>query len=260
MRPLTDATPKPLLAVRGRPLLQWWLEALLHSGADELVINTAWLGQQVEDWATRWQAEQAASPRLHFSPEGRDFGGALETAGGIARALPWLAPHASDVFAVVAGDIYAPGFRFDLDTVQRFIAGGKLAHLWLVPNPPHKPEGDFGLGTDGLLFDPTLPPGCPKAGSAPSGGSATGVAVERRGPIFTFAGIGLYRRSLFELPWSDIPPGNRQGATARLAPLLRKAAAAGQVSAELYHGPWVDVGTPERLAQLNAGDAEAYSA
>ena len=76
--------------------------------------------------------------------------------------------------------------------------------------------------------------------------------VERGGSVFTFAAIGLYRRSLFELPWSDIPPGNRHGTAARLAPLLRKAAAASQVSAELYRGPWTDVGTPERLAQLNA--------
>ncbi|HMN22256.1 MAG TPA: nucleotidyltransferase family protein [Ottowia sp.] len=241
MRPLTDATPKPLLMVRDKPLLQWWLEALQHSGCSEVVINTAWLGEQVEHWATRWQAGHAATPRLRFSPEGRDFGHALETAGGIARALPWLAPQGGDAFMVVAGDIFAPGFRLAPDTVARFTAGGKLAHLWLVPNPPHKPQGDFGLDADGLLANlPELDPVAAPAGTA-----------------HTFAAIGLYRRSLFELPWCDIPPGNRLGVAARLAPLLRKAAAVGLVSAELYEGPWADVGTPERLARLNAGGTAA---
>ena len=104
-----------------------------------------------------------------------------------------------------------------------------MAKLWLVPNPPHHPAGDFAIGADGLALN-----------EAPPGG-------ER----LTFSTIALYRRALFEPPWCDIPPGNPRGVAAPLAPLLRRAIAAGQVDAERYLGPWTDVGTPERLAALN---------
>ncbi len=233
MRPLTDTCPKPLLPVRGKPLLQWWIDALRRGGVREIVINTAWLGEQIEDYGAGQAAVDAGAVPIRFSSEGRDFGYALETAGGIARALPLLAPGAGDVFWVLAGDIHAPDFRFAPEAVQRFVHGGRLAHLWLVPNPAHNPDGDFAIGAGGLALN-----------EAPAGGLR-----------HTFSTIALYRRALFEPPWCDILPGNPQGTAAPLAPLLRRAIAAGQVSAELYTGEWADVGTPERLAALNAAAA-----
>ena len=242
MRPLTDTCPKPLLAVHGRPLLQWWVDALTQGGVAEIVINTAWLGEKIEDYFGRQRTpdkrEQLSNQEftgLRFSAEGRDFGYALETAGGIARALPLLAPRADSVFWVLAGDIFAPDFAISADAAQRFAASGRLAHLWLVPNPAHKPQGDFAVGADGEALN-----------DAPPGGAR-----------HTFSTIALYRRALFEPPWCDILPGNPQGTAAPLAPLLRKAIAAGRVSAELYTGAWTDVGTPERLAQLNDAGADA---
>ncbi len=239
MRPLTDTCPKPLLPVRGKPLLQWWVDALQRGGVRDIVVNTAWLEGKIEDYFglqrlpdEREQLFNQEQSGIRLSTEGRDFGYALETAGGIARALPLLAPTASDVFWVVAGDIFAPGFAFDPAAAQRFAASGQLAHLWLVPNPPHNPKGDFGLTADGLAHN-DAPPG---------------------GVRHTFSTIGLYRRALFEPPWCDILPGNPQGTAAPLAPLLRTAMAEGRVSAELYLGEWTDVGTPERLAALNASD------
>lgn len=224
MRPLTDACPKPLLVVQGQPLIDWWMVALARAGVAEVVVNTAWLGEQIAA-----HLAPVGDPTVHLSAEGRDFGRALETAGGIARALPRLAPHAGDVFWAVAGDIFAPDFGFEAEAVRAFIAGGRLAHLWLVPNPLQHPDGDFWLDGAGLLHAQPV----------------TG------GQSLTFAAIGLYRRDLFELPWSSIPAGNPAGVAAPLAPLLRKAMAAGQVSGTLYTGRWADVGTPERLAALN---------
>lgn len=218
MRPLTDTTPKPLLNVQGRPLMQWHLEALAAQGFADVVVNTAWLGEQI---AARF------GDALHYSHEGCDFGGALETAGGIARALPAL----NEVFWVLAGDVYTPGFVFSAESFARFAAGTKLAHLWLVPNPPHNPAGDFGLdATTGLALN------LPKDSAQPR---------------YTYSTIGLYRKALFLPPYCSIAPGNPQGVKAALAPLLRAAMDTGQVSAEIYTGPWTDVGTPERLAQLN---------
>ena len=223
MRPLTDTTPKPLLQVREKPLLQWHLEALERGGFHDVVINTAWLGEQIpRRFGRRWPGGDVRPLAIRYSEEGIDFGGALETAGGIARALPML----GDVFWVLAGDVYTPDFVFSRDTARRFAAGDKLAHLWLVPNPPHNPKGDFGLSADGLALN-----------TAPQ--------------KFTYSTIGLYRAALFAPPWCDIAPGNPQGFRAALAPLLRAAMDNGLVSAELYEGAWTDVGTPERLAQLN---------
>jgi MurNAc alpha-1-phosphate uridylyltransferase len=221
MRPLTDETPKPLLTVQGRPLMQWPMEALLAGGFRRLVVNTAWLGEQIDAFCAGWQAQHPGT-EVTVSREGQDFGYALETAGGIARALPLL----GDVFWVLAGDVYAPEFAFTPTSVARFKASGLLAHLWLVPNPPHHPRGDFGLSAEGLALN----------------------EAEMR---HTYSTIGLYRRELFEAPWCEIVPGNPQGTAEPLAPLLRRAMDAGLVSAELYTGPWVDVGTPERLAELN---------
>lgn len=220
MRPLTDVTPKPLLPVRGKPLMQWPMEALLRGGFGRLVVNTAWLGEQIEQSFANWCTAHPGTS-LAFSHEGLDFGYALETAGGVSRALPML----GDVFWVLAGDVFAPEFEFAQASVTRFLASGRLAHLWLVPNPPHHPLGDFGLTPEGL--------------------AANG------GPVkFTFSTIALYRKALFEAPWCETVPGNPQGTAAPLAPLLRSAIDAGLVGAELYAGSWTDVGTPERLAEL----------
>ena len=222
MRPLTDHTPKPLLKVHGKSLLGWHLDALVMSGIGETVINTAWLGEQIPQRFGNQHQHMA----LHYSMEGRDFGGALETAGGVVRALPLL----QDVFWLLAGDVYMPGFRFEPLALQSFAASKFLAHLWLVPNPVHNPHGDFGLGDDGLALN-----------------LGKGLSGER----FTYSTIGLYRRSFFASPLCPIEPGNPRGERAALAPMLRQAMDHKMVSAELYTGAWTDVGTPARLAQLN---------
>ncbi len=217
MRPLTDTCPKPLLKVKGKPLIEYHLDALGHGGFRDVVVNTAWLGEQVEG---RYGHETPAGTRIAYSHEGRDFGRALETAGGIARALPLL----DEVFWLVAGDVHMPGFLFTRAAFDRFAGSGKLAHLWLVPNPAHNPGGDFGLSPEGL-------------------------ALNQADVRYTYSTLALLRKSLF----ADLPAGNPQGEVVKLAPLLRAAMDRGQVSAELYTGSWTDVGTPERLAALNAG-------
>ena len=257
MRPLTDHNPKPLLQVRGQPLMQWSMQALAAGGFTEFVINTAWLGEKISTYFGEkidlkidlqpayllpeklLKSEQkntnkvgdSVAVNIRYSHEGRDFGGALETAGGIVRALPMLCSIdgddvTNDVFWVSAGDVFAPDFKFSQYAVERFKASDKLAHIWLVPNPEHNTKGDFGLQGDGLVVND---------------------APEKH----TFSTIALYRKSLFSLPYCDIPAGNPEGVKAALAPLLRKAIAAQQVSGELYTGTWTDVGTPERLAQIN---------
>jgi MurNAc alpha-1-phosphate uridylyltransferase len=226
MRPLTDTCPKPLLEVRGKPLMQWPMEALAAGGFTELVVNTAWLGERIEHRFGARPAlggERAGAVSVAYSHEGRDFGGALETAGGVVRALPRL----GEVFWVVAGDVFAPDFAFTQAAVERFAASGRLAHLWLVPNPAHNPRGDFGLSREGLALD------------APT-------------DRLTFSTIALYRAGFFAPPRCDIAPGNPDGIAAPLAPLLRAAIDRGEVSAQLYAGEWTDVGTPERLAALNS--------
>ena len=233
MRPLTDRTPKPLLPVRGKPLMQWPLEALARGGFASVVVNTAWLGDQIVDHfgsgiafqpssTMREQLLNSEQTEIVYSHEGRDFGAALETAGGIVRALPLL----DEIFWVLAGDVFAPTFVFAQSAVERFAASGKLAHIWLVPNPAHNPKGDFGLGEAGL-------------------------ARNQAEVKYTYSTIGLYHRDLFAPPYCDIPAGNPHGTKAPLAPLLRAAMDNGHVSAELYSGTWTDVGTPDRLHSLN---------
>jgi MurNAc alpha-1-phosphate uridylyltransferase len=210
MRPLTDSTPKPLLKVRGRALIEWHLQALAQAGIREVVINTAWLEEQFPaalDDGARWGLH------IRYSHEGRDHGGALESAGGIAKALPWL----GETFWVIAGDVFLPGFDFAVDATLRT---DDLLHLWLVPNAPHHPAGDFSLSADGRLQ---------RIGAAGS---------------LTWASVGLFRAALF----GALTPGVK----ARLLPLLHQAIDAGRAGGTLWRGAWTDVGTPQRLAQADA--------
>ncbi|MDH1252213.1 nucleotidyltransferase family protein [Comamonas thiooxydans] len=230
MRPLTDITPKPLLKVQGVPLLQLHLQALQAAGVARAVINTGWLGTQIpayfgDEFVPQPDGGATAKLGLSYSEEPEK---AFETAGGISRALPQL----GRVFWLAAGDVYAPDFCFAVQDAQAFAHSDELAHLWLVPNPAHNPCGDFGLSEDGKALD--LP------------------ADDER-PRYTYSTIALLKAELFAAPWFDVQPGNPEGLRAPLAPLLRRAMQDGRVGASLYTGRWVDVGTPERLAELNQG-------
>jgi MurNAc alpha-1-phosphate uridylyltransferase len=223
MRPLTDHTPKPLLRVRGKPLIEWHLQALARAGVHDVVINTAWLEAQIV-------AELGNGSRfglsIAYSMEGRDHGGALETAGGLKKALPLLTaggePTAS--FWYVAADVFAPEFAFDPADVAAFDRSRQLGHLWMVPNPTQHPRGDFGI----------------QFGLA----TAAGPDEQR----FTWSGIGLFRAAFVQELMADLPPGTK----APLRPSLDRAIGLGRLGATLYGGPWADVGTPERLAALQA--------
>jgi MurNAc alpha-1-phosphate uridylyltransferase len=207
MRPLTDATPKPLLAAGGKPLIVWHIEALVRAGVRDIVINHAHLGRMIE---TALGDGARFGARIRYSPEGE----ALETAGGIAKALPLLGEAP---FLVVNGDIFCD---YDFAALPG-LAAGDLAHLVLVPNPPHHPHGDFALAGNRV----TAPPPAPGL------------------PLHTFSGIGLYRPALFA--------GIARGEKAKLAPLLLAAMRAGRVGGELHAGRWTDVGTPGRLEELD---------
>ena len=188
MRPLTDSCPKPLLEVHGKPLMQWPMEALARGGFHDVVVNTAWLGEQISarfdgifglqplpDMRKQLSNSEhaAGSLQITYSHEGVDFGGALETAGGIVRALP----HLGDVFWLLAGDVFVPDFVFSQAAVERFAASGKLAHIWLVPNPEHNLKGDFGLSPDGLALNVPEGDATPKL-TAPS--ACTAAPCSRR--------------------------------------------------------------------------------
>ncbi|MBS7777863.1 nucleotidyltransferase family protein [Acidovorax sp. CCYZU-2555] len=228
MRPLTDHCPKPLLEVQGQPLLQWHLQALAAAGVPRAVINTGWLGAQIpQRLGSVFGSEDVQLPLIYSAEDPSGRGSALETAGGIARALPQLGA----VFWLAAGDVFAPDFTFDAAAAAAFTASDQLAHLWLVANPEHHPKGDFGLSEQGLALD--LPEGDPR-------------------PRWTYSTIALLRAELFGAPWCAIPAGNPAGERAALGPLLRRAMAAGRVGASIYCGRWTDVGTPERLDRLNA--------
>ncbi|RFA31276.1 mannose-1-phosphate guanylyltransferase [Alkalilimnicola ehrlichii] len=202
MRPLTDRMPKPLLPVAGRPLIVHHIEALKAAGIRDIVINTAWLGERI----TEALGDGAAfGVRLAYSDEGSQ---ALETGGGIFKALPLLG---DEPFIVVNGDVWTD---FSFESLPEVPTG--VAHLVLVDNPSHHPEGDFRL--------------------------QAGRVVEDQGERFTFSGIGVYRPQLF----ADCRPG-----AFRLAPLLRAAIARGDVTGEHHGGHWIDVGTPARLAALD---------
>ena len=220
MRPLTDHTPKPLLAVHGVPLIEWHLKALARGGVREVVVNTAWLEEQIAETLGDGARFGMA---IVYSREGRDHGGALETAGGLKKALPLLHDAKSDCFWYVAGDVFTPGFVFDAAAATDFANGSDFGHLWMVPNPPQHPGGDFGLEGDRLV-------------------------VGEPGARFTWSGIALFRRSFVTELMADLPAGTK----AKLRPFLDAAITQRRLGATLYRGPWTDVGTPERLAELNA--------
>jgi MurNAc alpha-1-phosphate uridylyltransferase len=234
MRPLSDATPKPLLKVHERTLIEHTLHQLGKSGLKRVAINTAWLGEQIRThlnnpYPIQLGPAHVSSLDLCFSCEDLDFGGALETGGGIVRALPLL----EDVFWVVAGDVHAPEFNFPRDAMDRFSKGSHLAHLWLVPNPPQHPRGDFWIqGTNACRLEDASTTQSPKT--------------------YTFSTIALYKKAFFSSPYCSIPTGNPHGLKAPLAPWLKEAMKDQRVGASLFEGQWTDVGTPERLAQLNA--------
>lgn len=203
MRPLTDTLPKPLLEVGGKPLIVWHLERLSRSGFKEVVINIAHLGYKIPEAlgdGSRWG--------LHISYSDEQASGALESLGGIVKALPLLGDKP---FLLVNGDVFC-NYPFDAD----FDLGDKLAHLVLVPNPPHNEKGDFGL--EGSLI------------------------INKNNNMLTFSGIGYYNPKIFK----DIAPKK-----APLAPLLRKLIEKKEISGELYRGIWHDIGTPERLNKIN---------
>jgi len=227
MRPLTDRTPKPLLQAGGKPLIVWHIERLVRAGITELVINHAHLGAQIE---TALGDGSRFGARIQYSPEAR----ALETAGGIANALPFLLPSPASgggaggegyPFAVINSDIWCD---YDFAHLSKRAAAlqisNDMAHLVLVDNPPHHPNGDFALSGSRIHPLPTSHFPLPT--------------------LLTFSGIGLYRPSLF----SHIP----RGSIAPLAPLLREQIALGKVSGEHHRGIWMDVGTPQRLAELDS--------
>jgi MurNAc alpha-1-phosphate uridylyltransferase len=202
MRPLTDTVPKPLLRVGGKPLIVHLIERLVAAGYRQMVVNHSHLGEQIVEYLADGSRYGAAIAYSH------EEGGGLETGGGIFRALPLIA---CDPFLVVNGDIWTD---FPFERLPARPAG--LAHLVLVDNPLHHPQGDFRLEGGRLHAD----------------GS----------PRLTFSGIGVYSRAMF----ADCCPGKFP-----LAPLLRAAMARGQVGGEHYRGAWRDIGTPERLGELD---------
>lgn len=210
MRPLTDKVPKPLLDAGGRPLIGWHLRRLAAADFREVVINHAHLGSMIEE---ALGDGSAWGVRIVYSREREP----LETAGGVAKALPLLG---DSPFLLVNADIYCDydfaALRPCLDQLGQS-GGTDLAHLVLVPNPPHNAQGDFSV--------------------------VEGRVISTGGLRLTYSGIGAYRPDLF----SGIP----SGAKAKLAPLLREAMAEDRVSGEFFGGRWLDVGTPDRLAELD---------
>lgn len=221
LRPLTDHTPKPLIKVNGIPLIEHHIIKLASAGITDIVINLAWLGDKIEQYlqdGSRWNVN------LHYSWETPH---ALETAGGIIKALPLLTDpkntHSQeDAFLVINGDIYIDYDFSDLPT----LADTDLAHLWLVPNPAHNIKGDFGLIENRL--------------SALSDKSS-------QLSSYTYSGIGLYKAKFFYQLIEAINKDN----VMKLGPNLKKYANQGLIQGELLKSYWTDVGTPERLKQVN---------
>jgi len=245
MRPLTDQTPKPMLRVGDRPLIEWHLLRLAKmQNWEEVVVNTAHLPDQIEKFL---QDGSAWGLRVRIS---REPPGALETAGGIATAKPWRdeAP-----FFLINGDVFIEGdlppLVDQLAESMRLCKQAPLAHIWLVPNPAHNPGGDFYIhnGLASPLSSPSLsgPSLSGPSLSSPSlsSPSLSGPTSRNRPKSFTYSGVAILWPRLF----ADCIPGR----PAPLGPLLRQACGQGQVSASLWPGAWVDVGTPERWQWLD---------
>lgn len=213
MRPLTDTTPKPLLKVGGKPLIVWHLEHLRAAGIEEAVINHAHLGEQIE---SALGDGHRFGMRLSYSPEPP---GALETAGGIATALPLLGDAP---FLVVNGDVWCD-WPLERATVRAATLPSGHAHLVFVDNPPHHPGGDFVLDGQRVRH---------------AAGNATA-----RAKTLTYAGLGIFSPAFFD--------GVPHGKVMKLRPLLDAAIDRGTLSGEHHDGRWVDVGTPERLDELD---------
>jgi N-acetyl-alpha-D-muramate 1-phosphate uridylyltransferase len=205
LRPITDDIPKALVEAGGKPLIGWHLERLAQAGFREAVINVSHLGERIVE---RLGDGRGYGLRLHYSRERER----LETAGGIANALPLLG---AEPFLLVNADVYC---ECDFRRLRDTTLGERLAHLILVPNPPHRAAGDFSL-RDGTVGDDAS-------------------------PRYTYAGLALVKPALL----SPV----RRGEKAPLGPLLREAAKRRQIGGELYEGLWQDVGTIERLAELEA--------
>ena len=220
LRPVTDHTPKPLLPVRGKTLIEWQIGALARDGVALAVINTAWLEEQFEPALGDGSRHGLT---LRYSLESQRFGAALETAGGLRTAWPLLGnPPAC---WVVAGDAWLPDFVFEAAAAQRFVASDDLVHLWFVPNPPHHPNGDFVLDARGRVH----------AGHA---GAAS---------RYTYAMVGLFKfQAVAHL---------HEGERAALRPVLDAAIALGRAGGSLYRGEWADVGTEQRWRELDASPA-----
>jgi len=212
MRPLTDALPKPLLPVRGRPLIEWHIAALVAAGVDDIVVNLGWLGNAIREHLGDGARFNAG---IRYSEEGWP---ALETGGGVFRALPLLG---TDPFLLLSADIHADYSLASLVAQARAMPAGDLAHLVLVPNPAHHPQGDFSLQGARILNSPRA---------------------------LTFANYSVLRPQLFD--------GCRKG-TFPIAPLWRAAADAGRVSGELFTGSWCNLGTPDQLRELNTSHTES---
>jgi len=226
MRPLTDHCPKPLLTANGKALIDYQLERLAKVGVTDVVINHAYFGEQIEQHVgdgSRWQLNVQFSPEPANEP--------LETGGGIFQALPLLSPD-GEPFLVVNGDVWIDLDYAELMSQQTRMAATlahsalpfPLAHLVMVDNPTHNPQGDFVLGENGLLID-----------QPQSDAHAGGLAL-------TFSGISVLHPDLFK---------HSQAGAFKLAPLLRDAMAKGRVSGQHYSGYWLDVGTPQRLQALD---------
>tara|TARA_R110001583_G_scaffold48936_1_gene153274 strand:+ start:746 stop:1447 length:702 start_codon:yes stop_codon:yes gene_type:complete len=218
MRPLTDNCPKPLLKVKGVALIVYHIKNLVAAGIKDIVINHAWLGEKIVDYLG---CGKQFSANISYSHEPV----ALETAGGIIKALPMLAEHEDDVFLVLNGDVYCD---FNLSYLPKLLPECN-AHLLLVENPEHNPKGDFQLSA-GILANPK----------------------NNQQSTYTFSGIAIYRKSFFKQYTARVNEKLlSQQAVQPLAPMLRAAADQQTVSANVIDSAWTDVGTPERLAKLN---------